>query len=66
MKITYTSTETEYPEVYDSLAALEAELRLDAEDDYTENVIGQIKAGATVVRVANGSDWDTYTVTEDS
>ena len=63
MKITCKSSDSEYPEVFESLEALERELRLSADDDYADNVLGQSKAGATVVRVANGPrDTDTYTV----
>jgi hypothetical protein len=63
VKITYTCSDGQDFEEYPSLEALADELEQDATEQYAETVLGQLRAGAVKVTVANGSSADTYTVT---
>ena len=68
--ITCTSTECDddgepyEPQEFADLDALAAELYCSAADEYRQAVLSALRSGQAVVRIANGSDWDTYAVTE--
>ena len=68
MKIRYTTThacENEDGEVFGSLEELAAELEGSATEEYAEQVLSQLRAGAVKVTVANGPQAvDTYTVAD--
>lgn len=66
MRITVTTStpdgDNPEPEVYESLEALESMLGSSATEEYTEDVLGRIKAGETSFSIANGPDAERYQI----
>lgn len=49
-------------EEYDSIEAVEEDLKFTAEDDYRATVMEKIRAGETYFTIANGPDTDVWEV----
>jgi hypothetical protein len=62
MRITITTSDSEDPEVYDSLEELAEELDESASGEYAATVLSRINGGEKHFMVANGTDLDTYDI----